>query len=287
MSGMTGFAGSGARGPAGAAGAAGAMGPSGNSEVRLTISAASSTAKGSGATVYAIAHRGVYARGYSGGVWAAVYTAGQSVAMGAKADGNYAIAMKPDGTLAAFAWASGTTYPATQSDQDGVPAIITGGVTYTLLGHVRVEGGVVYDTDAKGYVFNLYNKVLRSQVGADTTATWGTTLGTPEPIDAGNAEWKREFLVGAVEDVWEAEIVAVAKANPAVLFVGIGLDSTTVVSADSDNAPSEGTFYHVYRARYSGRPSLGLHYLQGLMTSGSATFLGDPGYCRMRVLSWR
>jgi hypothetical protein len=186
-------------------------------------------------------------------------------------------------TLELTAWTNDTTRATALTVQNGV-IVKTGATTRRYLGCMRTTtvSGQTEDSVTKRYVWNYYNRVLRPMVKTDTTAswTWGTAAYQIANAAAGN---QLDFIIGVSEDdVWAQVIGLADNTNLVACGVGIGLDSTTVNSA---NIMGGNQLYVVnatqdFHAKYIGYPGVGRHVLTWLekgSATGTMTFRGTSG----------
>jgi hypothetical protein len=188
------------------------------------------------------------------------------------------------GTLAieATAWTNDTTRATALTTQNGV-LVKTGDTTRRYLGSFRTTGvsGQTEDSLTKRFVWNYYNRVSRPMKATDATNSWSYTTAAYRQANASTAN-QLDFIQGVSEEPVTARVVGFVQSNQAgqiVATAGIGLDSTTVNSADiisgntivqNQHNPTEGI--------YRGHPGVGRHYLAWLEYStavGVTTWFGD------------
>lgn len=145
------------------------------------------------------------------------------------------------------------------------------------------------DSTSRRCVFNAVNRVKRSMLAVDTTDSWVYNSATFRAFNnsATDGTGTVKCVAGIPEALLDAEAhgFALPGTSSINMFVGIGIDSTTVNSANIKNAASgtDGNFTVSAAnssciARYQGYPVAGLHQVYPLEAdSGSFTFYGDKG----------
>lgn len=143
----------------------------------------------------------------------------------------------------------------------------------TYVGSIRSNGSAqIVDSLAFRYVFNAYNQRRRAMKVVETTATWNYTTGTFRPLNNSTAN-AISFLDGLGTQAVRTQVGAVASNTTAgtAVVVGVGLDSTSVNSADLILATTcvVNTYLVSPTAVYEGVPGLGKHTLTALEWSGA------------------
>lgn len=180
-----------------------------------------------------------------------------------------------DGTLAleSLAWTDDTTRATALTTQDGI-LVKTGDTTRRYLGSFRTTAvaNQTEDSVAKRHLWNYYNRVTRKMKVSEATANWTYTTATFRQARASTAN-QLDVLIGVSEDMINASAHSMATNSttaPVGAVTGIGVDSTTVNSADiylpggynpALTAPSRGARGE---AHYSGYPGVGRHFLAWL-----------------------
>jgi hypothetical protein len=186
-------------------------------------------------------------------------------------------------TLELTAWSSDTARATALTTQDGV-YVKTGATTRRYLGTFRTTGvaGQVEDSTAFRYLWNYYNRVQRSMNVLATVINWTYTTATWRQANASSVN-QLDFVIGVSEDAVKANVRSSAgNTNTGVtLNVGVGLDSTTAVSAlctfdRMDTAVAN--FRFPLEASWIGWPGIGRHFLAWLeqsVATGTTTWLGS------------
>lgn len=143
--------------------------------------------------------------------------------------------------------------------------------TYVGTGRMTADG-VTEDSAAKRFTWNAYNQAERFMFVKEATNSWNYTTATMRQANGSTAN-QLDFIQGLGGSAVCANVsVTCFNAATTSIAVGIGLDSTSAVSAFCLNAqPSNvaGTFLLV-TASWRGQPGLGRHRLVWLEFSGAA-----------------
>jgi hypothetical protein len=183
--------------------------------------------------------------------------------------------------LEVVAWTNDTTRNVGLSVQDGVTVKATD-FSRRYMGSFRTTAvaGQSEDSIAKRYLWNFYNRALRKMLVQETTATWTYTTATYRQANA-NAANQLDFVIGVQENIVKAEVSASASSSivgPQV-SIGIGIDSTTVNSADTFPLTAlNGGTGTLLSAKWEGFAGIGRHLLQWLeisQASGTTTWNGN------------
>jgi hypothetical protein len=140
--------------------------------------------------------------------------------------------------------------------------------------------GQTEDSAAKRFVWNMYNRRVRTLRKTDTTDTWTYSTAAYQQANASAAN-QIAFVQGLVEDVVEVQVRALCTNSTSTarnVSAGIGLDSTTVNSATLTDYIQVNTLTRNFGAQYSGYPSVGYHAMMWLELGGGAdtqTWMGD------------
>jgi hypothetical protein len=173
-------------------------------------------------------------------------------------------------TIGLLAW-SGINTPPTRGLQDGV-IYTNGSALYRFLGSV-MTGAVsaqIPDTAAQRFVWNWYNPIKRRCFAQDPTNSW--TYGS-STIRASNAnttdgQGRLGILIGVVNQTVQATFFQGSdpSLNNLAAFAGIGVNSTTVATAQS---------------AVNGDTTFG-----GNNTCSLITTLATAGYNALQMLEW-
>lgn len=176
--------------------------------------------------------------------------------------------------LEALAWTSagaGTSARATALVyQDGILSK-TGALTRRYLGTVYLNGSTqLTSSQAFRGIQNWQNKVKSADWKEDTTASWTMTSQTYAAMNAGNAAWKREFIVGWLDQPVEAEAQVLSTCpGGGTTFIGIGLNAITIAAKGVTGESSSGT--SLIRTHIIDWPPVGYNYYQVVQAASGAT----------------
>lgn len=227
---------------------------------------------------------------YTSSVWTVRTTAEISITFsGLTTDTNYDVFAYWDGAAVQLelsaAWASDSARTDALALQDGV-LVKSGDATRLFVGTFRTTGAATTeDSVTKRYLWNYFNRVTRHLVVNDNTSSW--TYVNPNQVwrqaraDAAN---KVGFVCGAPTPA-SAFVKAVGYSTTgsnSVQAVGVGIDSTTVNSAQLFGGPTFTSSTPVLcLAQYRGCLAAGFHELVWLETGQSGaltyTFRGNNG----------
>lgn len=183
--------------------------------------------------------------------------------------------------LELLAWTNDTARATPLVLQNGV-LVKSGIATRRYLGSFRTTtvSGQTEDSTAKRYVWNYYNRMKRKMFVADATATWTYTTQAFRQANAA-ATNQLDMVIGISENAVVANVLGAARnSNLAVqVQLGIGVDSTTVNSADAFPFTSIGVvnIAQMLAAQYTGFPGIGRHFLAWLewsVATGTTTWIG-------------
>jgi hypothetical protein len=123
----------------------------------------------------------------------------------------------------------------------------------------------INDTSTLRHVWNNFNRILRSMLRTETTASWTYSTAAFQQANAASAN-QLDHLVGLAEDTVTIEATGAAMNSTATgraVGIGIGVDSVTVNSATmvmgQATAVNTGPTSHL-RASYVAIPAVGRHY---------------------------
>lgn len=180
-------------------------------------------------------------------------------------------------TLESAAWTNGTTRATAITQQDGT-WVKSGDATWLYLGTIYTSGtGTTEDSTSKRFVWNQYHRQQRKMKVADSTNSWTYTTAAFRPWNNSTAN-RFGCVLGQPEAVVSVAGNGISSSNTSITIAGVGLDSTTVNSADV-NTPGAASGYLTHQNFcYLGYPGIGYHYFQMLEYGGTgATFYGDAG----------
>jgi len=235
-------------------------------------------------TIYYTPYRGNGILLYNNGAWVQ-YTFGEILsAVPAVASQMYDVFAYPLNnvvTLDLQPWTNDTTRAIPLTTQSGV-YVLTGNTSYRYLGSFRTtsSAGHTEDSVANRFVWNYYNRVIKGMTVFDTAVIWSVNNQT---LQANSSTANQlNFIIGISEDVVEAQVVWSAQSDAgAVVWAGIGLDSTTTYSpncyygATTTTHSGPSGFYCTGSSQYTGYPGIGLHALTWLNSSDKLTgFIG-------------
>ncbi|MES2356260.1 MAG: hypothetical protein V4568_18015 [Pseudomonadota bacterium] len=239
-------------------------------------------------TVYYTPYKGNFIALYTSSVWKMYTFSELSIAVPATTATMYDLYVYDSGgnaTLEAVAWTNDTTRATALVFQNGVYCK-TGALDRRYVGSFRTTGssGQTEDSNQKRFVWNYYNRVIKSMQNAiETTDSWTYTTAAFRQANA-NAANQLDFIIGVSEDVVEAVVVALASNSgvSAQIATGIGLDVTNATSCfikGYNNLPVlSALFYNA--SFYKDYPGVGRHFLAWLeysTASGTTTWYGDAG----------
>ena len=172
--------------------------------------------------------------------------------------------------------------------------------TGLYLGTIRTTGTAGQTEDSYGgasqagghrYVWNNYNRVERAIGVIEGTNSWTYTTATWRQTNGASGN-KVEYVQGLSEDPVKASgLQSVNNSSTANVAIGLGIDSTTVNSAQTFGAVVIGGSNSVVRFDYSGYPTIGYHafnWLEISAASGSTAWRGDDGltYNQFGMQAW-
>lgn len=196
-------------------------------------------------------------------------------------------------TLELQAWTNDTTRATGIARQDGV-LVKSGALTRRYLGSfgTGTVSGQTEDSISKRWLYNYYNREIRplAVLGA---GTWSYATNALRQAN-GSAANQLGIVQGVSEDTIYAQVIAtVTSSTPVNVAVGIGIDSTTVNSANifgSGNLPFAGGYAQSPTAEYTGFVTAGRHAITWLERGGGAgaqTWFGVNGnYFQSGITGW-
>lgn len=153
--------------------------------------------------------------------------------------------------------------------------------TRRYLGTVRTtSSSLLEDSTGKRFVWNFYNRATRSLLYLETTDSWNYATTGWRPANNGSTPFF-ESVTGTIERIGvEVRTTMIGSSAGGICGVGVGIDSTTVNSAQIFGAVSS-TTYTTCSATFSGYPTIGYHkfwWLEQAVTAGpTITYFGDVG----------
>ncbi len=244
-------------------------------------------------TLYFTPYKGNRISLFRGGRWQhqSFTQASLSLGSGLSTDTNYDVFAYNTGSSVAIefsaGWANDSTRTEALTKQDGV--WVKGADPSRLyIGTIRTETATTTaDAATARLVWNYYNRIPTLFYFTDLTNTW-TYNGTAWRQSNSNVANAFPFVIGLPEALVRVRVHGVAGTAAALTWTshGIGLDSTTINSAQlmgSAANPSLGTSSD---AEYAVYPAAGFHQLYWLETTDGAntvTFWGDNGNTKVRT----
>jgi hypothetical protein len=250
-------------------------------ESGVAVSTSDRTAQG---TIYFTPYQGNQIGLYSGSAWALYAFAELSLALTLTSGKNYDVFVYDNaGTLTlelSAAWTNDTTRADALALQDGV-YVKSGATTRRWLGTIRASAAnVTEDSQAKRFVWNAYHRVARSMAVSEATSSWNYTTNTYRQAN-GAAANQLDYVVGLNEDLVTAFVRVGVQNNSGVnIAVGVGVDSTTVNSAQSYSGQNATSNAASAAATYQGQPGIGRHFLAWIESSaatGTTTWYSTAG----------
>jgi hypothetical protein len=171
------------------------------------------------------------------------------------------------------AWSTNTTRTDDLGLQDGVP-VKSGSPTRRWLGTIRtITSTTTEDSASKRYVWNYYNQVRRVLSRVSPTGSWSyaTPNGVYRQVNTTTAN-RFQYVTGDPSTLLDAEASAHCTTSGVLqtFATGIGIDSTSVNSAQTFGDWTDSTMINTDHAHYRGYPGLGFHNINWLET-GQAT----------------
>lgn len=261
-------------------------------DFRLTLTSATPVTTSdvtAATTLYLTPYKGNSISLYNGASWDTLTSSQMSIAVPATASQMYDVFVYNNAgvaTLELTAWTNDTTRATALTYQDGV-LVKTGALTRRYVGSFRTTNVSGQTEDSKGnrYVWNYYNRVLRTMDRRETTVSWTYTLATWRQANANTAN-QLNFIIGVSEDEVKAMVTESGQnTNTGVNIVNaIGLDSTTAVASGciySQFTSAAANTYITNTSPFKALVSAGAHYLAWLEQStaiGTTTWVGNSNF---------
>lgn len=237
-------------------------------------------------TIYCTPYKGNQISLYSGSAWVSRSSAEFSVALGTLTSGKpydvFCYDNSGTPTLELLAWTNDTTRATALAYQDGA-LVKSGAATRRYLGTLYTTSTTTTeDSVANRYLWNYYNRAVRTMSRIETTASWTYSTGSWRQANGSSAN-QINFVIGVSEDAISARVSAYAiNSSTTGRFVraGVGVDSTTANSA-MEGAAAVINNGLTLTALFSSLISPGRHYLAWLENGDASggdtqTWLG-PG----------
>ena len=214
-------------------------------------------------------------------VWVPYNFTQRSLALGTLSSGfNYDVFIYSNAgtlTLAASVWTSNTARATAISLQDGV-YVKTSDKSYRYLGTFRTASTTTTeDKISSRLVWNYYNRLPR-QIRCTLVAShiYSTSVWRAYNNSTVVGETRMQFVTGLAEDAISHTITSQIE----YIYIGIGLDSTTVPAAPAMHIGTTG-FQVSFSLSYTLAPQVGFHFLQvieyGLSGNSLAQLLTSEG----------
>lgn len=251
---------------------------------RLTLSSTDAGAEtASSATLYYLPYVSGDIALYNGSSWG-VHTFGSlSITLvGTTANTNYDVFVYDSSGLALelVAWTNDTTRATALTRQDGV-LVKSGGTSSRYIGTIRTDNNSSLDSEVNGrFVWNMYNRLKRTMSAKDGTNNWTYTTATWRQANANGANELRYVQGWYGEDVSARVQIQAQNSANGQFAVGVGVDSSTVNSAQTYGTQSNSNYVDTVDCQYSGNPGIGYHELRWLEISqatGTTRWDGDNG----------
>jgi len=159
----------------------------------------------------------------------------------------------------------------------------------TYVGTVRSNGSSQIDyklgTAASGTqeaflgIWNMYNRVNAVGAVCDATGSWSNSTSAFAPAN-GSTQNRVSIIRGLNDDAVQASFVTRISGTVGYYALGIGIDSTTVVSPSPNGAYNlmQIAFTGSVLAFWGGLPGLGFHYFQALEIGDGTNSWAVNGY---------
>jgi hypothetical protein len=223
---------------------------------------------------------------YNGSIWIMYSTAEVSKALSSLTSGkNYDVFAYYTGTAVALelsaAWTNDTTRADALAQQDGV-WVKSSAHTRRWIGTIRTTGTTTTeDSQAKRFTWNVYNQAERKLQITEATASWASTSAAFRAANNNSANCF-EYVTGFTEilHVKVRGLADTSNATSVAIASGIGIDSTTVNSADlfGNDAPAGAAISGPLPAlaEYDNYVAFGYHKITWLEYGGTGvTFFGQ------------
>ncbi len=181
-------------------------------------------------------------------------------------------------TLSATAWTNNTTRATELTAQDGI-YVKTGATNYRYLGTIRITSttGQCEDSNAKRFVWNMYNRVVRNGLSSNSNATWSYSTATFREYNGGSGQTRFECVNGLATHFAVESSQFCTNAGSNTTYLQVGIDSTT-------NGYRTKNYYGNYIVAEYGTAesyiSIGYHYFTMIeyCSGGTSTIYGGAGY---------
>ena len=206
---------------------------------------------------------------YTGGAWSVLSTPEISLALTITNGKNYDyFAYNNSGTVTleqSAAWATDTTRTDALAQQDGV-WVKAADHTRRFLGTLRATGtNTTEDSVLNRLLYSFYNQQPRKLLVQDSTTSWSyATEAWRQARGNGANQWT--YVTGMPWEMLWAEVIACESNSSSAhnMSVGVGVDSTTVNSADLYGSGGQTAAGLPTKATYSGTPGIGFHTIAWL-----------------------
>jgi hypothetical protein len=260
-----------------------------NTRLTLTSGTPVTTADVTAATsIYVTPYQGAQIALYDGTIWELYSFTEITISVPATTSTMYDIFLYLSGgsvVAETVAWTNDTTRATGITLQDGV-YVKSGTTSKRYVGSLRTTtvSGQTEDSEAKRYVWNYYNRVLRTLLATDATASWTYSTNTWRQANATTTN-QIDCIFGVAEHPIEVNCFAhwsTSTGTGRFANTGIGVDSTSANSAtlwDSATTNS-GQPAMLTHANYYDHPGIGRHYFAWLEKGAGAdtqTWTGTGG----------
>lgn len=255
---------------------------------RLTLASATpvtitdQTAK---SIIYFTPHDGNRIALYNGNYWATFAVNEISITLSALTSGkNYDVFIYSNAGTATLelsaAWTTDTARADALARQDGV-LVKSSDHKRRYLGTFRTTGTTTTeDSVLKRFLWNLHRQLPRPMNVNDPTNSWTYNSSTWRQARA-TATNKFEYVCGADETYFQTILIVLTSASTATgSSVGVGIDSTTVNSAQLYGSNAFSSVATLTTAKYDGYPGLGYHsinWIEAVTNGNTITFYGNAG----------
>jgi len=265
----------------------GTVGSSVNGRLSLTSGVAITTSNVTSAgTLYFTPYNGNKISLYESSNWVLYSFSQLSLSLTLTSGKNYDVFVyNNSGTLTlelSAAWTTDTERADAVILQDGV-YVKSSNTTRRLVGTIRASGtNVTEDSTSRRFVWNLYNRVERIMRALETTDSWTYTTATFREANGGSTPGvsRFDYVVGFSEDYLDVQVYVPVITNAAIIstIAGIGIDSSSVNSANLFYGFTHSDTFGSAQAFFKGHPGIGYHSIRWLefsTASGTTTWYGD------------
>lgn len=227
---------------------------------------------------------------YDGNSWKTVSFTEKSIALGTVTSAlPYDVfGYLSSGTLALekLAWTSATARATALTRQDG-RVVKSGNATRLYLGtFYTTSTTTTEDSEAKRFLWNMYNRIPRPLNKQETTSSWTTNTGTIRQANASSAN-KVEIIIGVAYDEIDINVLTSCTGS-GYGVVGIGEDTTTAFTTSGyyqGGGGASGIEWFVFSANLRKIPAAGYHYYSwNELTNGvNVTLYGGTGANNFRA----